>query len=451
MDYSKDLLAALKSRRSVASIEKLLSIVAQFCTQIFRFLQPYLRWCQSYWKRFKSSIDKTYYEKHIQGPLAEIRKFSNYLTREANVQRVKVELHTEDMAETGLGLSRKTLLQVGELLDVTKDYARRRNENETNRFENLRESEAQSLFEQFAAFIFAGRSGQQMLMSAPGETFDERRMGAFEPVNLGSQAQLVNEAVKETKSQATKETYAFEEVEPHSRMLNMVQNGYLNAEVPTTQRTPKCVYSPLQDWLSASGSRTVWLYGPANARMPSEISSTSAYVVSMMESMKVPLIAHRCRPQESETVALISMIYSLILQLVWLLPEKFSSDRRFHGSRFAVLDGSINSLESALILFEDLLAQAPRILVCVVDGIQMIEDGRENARGTGMFLDLFLEILKESKDVKLLKLLLTTDGFCHRLDHRLDPDEKVDAMRAAEGLPGGGNKSRVSLAILTAE
>lgn len=447
MDYSKDLLAALRSRRSVASVDKLLSIVAQFCTQIFRFLQPYLRWCQSSWKRFKSSIDKTYYDKHIQGPLTEIRKFSSYLTREANVQRVKVELHTEDMAQTGLGLSRKTLLQVGELLDVTKDYARRR--NELNRFDNLRGSELDSLLGQIAAYISMGRSGQDMLMSASAETTHEPQNGNIDRPDPGAQAE--NVPTTETRTPRTKETYAFADVEPHSRMLNMVQNGYLSRDVPTPQRTPKFVFSPLQDWLSASGSRTVWLYGPANARMPSEISLTSAYVVSMMESMKVPIIAHRCQPQESETAALISMTYSLILQLVWLLPDKFSSDRRFDGSRFTVFDGSINSLESALILLEDLLAQAPRILVCVLDGIQVIEDGKENSRGTGMFLDLFLEILKESKDAKLLKILLTTDGFCHRLDHRLDAGEKVDAMRVAEGFSGRGNKSRVSLANLTVQ
>ena len=450
MDYSKDLLAALRSRRSVASIDKLLSIVAQFCTQIFRFLQPYLRWCQSSWKRFKSSIDKTYYDKHIQGPLAEIRKFSGYLTREANVQRVKVELHTEDMAETGLGLSRKTLLQVGELLDVTKDYARRRNET-NNRFEDMKKSEVESLLGQIAAYFPVGRSGQHMLMSSPAETFDERRMIPFDSADVGSQAQGVSETTKENKFQGGKETYAFADVEAHSRALNMVQNGYLGGYVPTPQRTPRSVFSPLQDWLSAPESRTVWLYGPANPRMPSEISSTSAYVVSMMESMKMPIIAHRCQPQESESMALVSMVYSLILQLVWLLPDRFYSDKKFDGSRFAVLDGSMNSLESALILLEDLLGQAPRILVCVLDGIQLIEDGKGNERGTGMFLDLFLEILKESKDTKILKILLTTDGFCHLLDHGLDAGEKVDAMRAAEGFSGRGNKSRVALANLTVE
>ena len=426
-----------------------MSIVAQFCTQIFRFLNPYLRWCQSSWKRFKSSIDKTYYDKHIQGPLTDIRRFSGYLAREADVQMMKVGLRTEDLAQSGVGLSQMTLLKVGEILDVTKDYAKRR--NETNRFENLRESELHSLLGQLAAYLPVGRSGQHMLMSASEEASHGRQREYSNADDTGPRAQVVNDAVIDTRFPKMEETYAFADVEPHTRILNMVQNGYFGANVGTSQRTPRCVFTPLQAWLSASGSRTMWLYGPANARTPSEISSTSTHVVSMMESMKIPIIAHRCQPQESESVALVSMVYSLILQLVWLLPDRFSSDKNFDGSRFTVLDGSIKSLESALILLEDLLAQAPRILVCVLDGIQMIEDGRDNARGTGMFLDLFLEILKESKDTKILKLLLTTDGFCHRLDHAFDAGEKVDAMRAAEGFSGRGNKSRVSLANLTAE
>lgn len=369
--------------------------------------------------------------------MAEIRRFSSYLTREVDVQRAKVDLHTEY-------ISQKTLSQVGEILEVTKDLVKRR--NEMNRFDNLTASEIKSFFLQAGAYILVGRSGQHVLMSASAEKTHERHMGYIDPINLG--AQVMNDLVRDRRTQTSEETYAFADVEPRTRMLNMIQNGYLRKDFPTSQRTPKCVFSPLQDWMSASGSRTMWLYGPANARIPSEISSTSAYVVSMMESMKVPIIAHRCQPQESEPMALISLVYSLILQLVWLLPDTFSSDKSFGGSRFAVLDGSINSLKDALLLMEDLLAQAPRILVCVLDGIQIIENGKENACGTGMFLDLFLEILKETKDAKLLKILLKTDGFCHRLDHRLDAGENVDATRVADGLSGRGNKGRVSLANL---
>jgi len=65
MAYSKDMLAALRSRTSVASIDKLVRIVAQLCTKIFRCLLPYLRWGQSSWERVKGSVDKDYLEKNI--------------------------------------------------------------------------------------------------------------------------------------------------------------------------------------------------------------------------------------------------------------------------------------------------------------------------------------------------------------------------------------------------
>jgi len=185
--------------------------------------------------------------------------------------------------------------------------------------------------------------------------------------------------------------------------MDISQTGFSAEGVQAPQKTAKIIFEPLQEWLSASESRTLWVYGPANASIPSDLSSTSIYVVSMITSIQLPLIAHRCRAGESAAESLTSMVYSLVFQLVWLLPDRFATYKIFDSSRFAFLDMSIKTLDKALILMEDLLAEVPRLFVCVLDGVQMTEDGREDVRGTGMFLDLFLEILKESKVNKILR------------------------------------------------
>ena len=45
-----------------------------------------------------------------------------------------------------------------------------------------------------------------------------------------------------------------------------------------------------------------------------------------------------------------------------------------------------------------------------------------------MFLDLFLEILTQTQEARILKVLFTTDGFCHRLRKKLNPEEQLDFM-----------------------
>lgn len=50
------------------------------------------------------------------------------------------------------------------------------------------------------------------------------------------------------------------------------------------------------------------------------------------------LIPHRCQNSGSEIDALILIVYSVIIELIWLLPGKFSPDKDFGPDRFSVPD-----------------------------------------------------------------------------------------------------------------
>ena len=99
----------------------------------------------------------------------------------------------------------------------------------------------------------------------------------------------------------------------------LIRNGTIQSPYQTSSK----VYLALKEWLSASESRIMWIYGPSRTDKPSNISAASAFVVSMITHAKAPLIAHRCQNSGSAMEALISMVYSVIIQLVWLLPDKF--------------------------------------------------------------------------------------------------------------------------------
>ena len=61
-------------------------ITARFFTEVFKFLVPYVRWCQSRFERTKDSLNKNYYDEFVKGPLNDIAEQTRKLEREVNLQ-----------------------------------------------------------------------------------------------------------------------------------------------------------------------------------------------------------------------------------------------------------------------------------------------------------------------------------------------------------------------------
>ena len=225
----------------------------------------------------------------------------------------------------------------------------------------------------------------------------------------------------------------FKELEKRSRVLGVATTGFDGEDLKNPPQMPASVYLQLEQWLSASESRVLWIYGSPTTSKPSDLSSTSAFVVSTINHAKLPLIAHQCQSSESEMGALISLVYSVVIQLIWLLPEDFSTDIDLSPRRFSFLDRSTERLPHVLLLMEDLLTLASRLLVVIIDGIQLCENGLDELRGTGVYLNFFREILKNGEKDRVLKTLFTTDGVCENLWLKLVPQEQVDVRSKTGG------------------
>ena len=452
--YLKDQLEVFRVNCSVSSTNSLVVIAAQLYTRIFRFLLPYLRWNQSRWERVKGSLDKTYYDDNIKEPLQEILKFSKYVSREAGVQSSKVLVHNEALARKGLSVGETNLAISSEHLERTKNIEKMMmsNRETMNRFANLSISEenslGSSLFNYVARMLNTGEHGQAMLMANTERATYNQRTEATGTAEGHMETRPPPTDIEPCRATEQVHNYTFAELELASQSMGSFHMGFNNVSIPFPQQTANKVFGPLQEWLSAIESRILWVYGPSNTTVPSDISLTSAHVVSMINSVKLPLVAHRCRLEDSPTESLNTMVYSLILQLVWLVPEQFSTEKDFTSGRFAKLDKSMSSLPDALLLLEDLLTIAPRLLTCVLDGLQRCEDDKDDRHGTGMFLDFFIEILKQSKDARFLKVMLTTDGFSHRLWRLIDPYEQVDAMNETQTFAGQRKKGGVPMTNL---
>lgn len=251
------------------------------------------------------------------------------------------------------------------------------------------------------------------------------------------------------QSQPSRKTYTFAEIEELSQSIGAWANGFPTQALHIERETASKVFAPLKDWLSSTESRCLWVDGPANTSRPSDVSMTAAHMISIVSDARCPKIIHHLQQNEPPVDILIRMTYSLLVQLVSLLPETFSSDKDFHSERFTILDRSVYTLPDALELLEDLLNVGPRVFVCVIDGIQMAEDDKQNDDGTGIFLNFFLDILKRAEGEKILKVLLTTDGLSTRLRNRLEPWEQVDVMNEAARGSSQRGKGRMSLDSLS--
>lgn len=222
--------------------------------------------------------------------------------------------------------------------------------------------------------------------------------------------------------------YTSEQLKARSHTINAFHTGFPTKQLQAPQETSSKVFNALEEWLKSSESRTLWLYGPAFASMPSELSSAAAHVVFILKNSKIPSIAHRCQQETSKTDSLIIMVYSLMVQLVHLVPNTFTTEKDFSADRFARLNGSVASLPDAMFLMEDLLTITPKQLICVIDGFQLADDEKP---GTDPVLNFFVDILHQKAVGKVLKVLYTTDGVPSRLRGRLDPDDRVNVMHEA--------------------
>jgi hypothetical protein len=99
-------------------------------------------------------------------------------------------------------------------------------------------------------------------------------------------------------------------------------------------------------------------------------------------------------------------------------------------SRFQQLDGTVDTWEDALSLFRGLLALIPHGVLCVLDGLQWLDD-----RSTDKHLELLLQNLRGDK----LMVVVTTTGSSACLQQAVPISETfvvetVHPRGATEGL-----------------
>ena len=166
----------------------------------------------------------------------------------------------------------------------------------------------------------------------------------------------------------------------------------------------------LENWLRYPGSNLIWMEGVDSDSYKSDLSLDAMRLCTISMDAGIPCISFFSKSYYSFTsardtshgeAALISLTYSIIVQLANLLPVELEAADKL----ISLLDGSINSVPVALQLIEELLVHAPPALMWVLDGIQLMENDI-----TRPYLRQVVEIVRNRGNKWVSKACFTTNG-----------------------------------------
>ena len=193
----------------------------------------------------------------------------------------------------------------------------------------------------------------------------------------------------------------------------------------------KTTFHRIQTWARADASTILWVRGPDSMVYPSEVSSVAANIITILWKTQPQLLFHFSElppigadlQSTREEAGFVSLLYSLISQLVYSLPPNFQSPADFSHDRFAKLGDSVSSWDEALRLLGDLVSVSLPYAICVIDGLERLDYAKAQPRCAEL-LGTIRKIMKySSENGRVFKVLFTSAGNSGTLMRGLDTKE----------------------------
>lgn len=245
-------------------------------------------------------------------------------------------------------------------------------------------------------------------------------------------------------------------------------------EESQTRSLSNLMFHRLQSFILSERSESLWLYGQHDTRYPSGMSAAAACMISVLSQGEPQLIYHFCALETNEQGSseslcqeesgLISLVYSLITQLVFALKPRFESTLDLRHERFSKLDGTITTFIDALKLFEDLVLISLPYIICVIDGIEWLDYG-QGSWGCEEFLASIENVMmmtrkkrlmneEEEEDNKtdnnqIFKILFTTTGNSRTLMDLLDVEDIFQDNDGVQSLRNDFQQTGQDMMLLT--
>jgi hypothetical protein len=203
------------------------------------------------------------------------------------------------------------------------------------------------------------------------------------------------------------------------------------------------VVHAIKEWSTSITSQILWILGPLDRHYPSNLSSIAAALINAADEAAIPTLHLFLDWPSDERFPIFNLLYSLIRQIISLLPEQFVSPVDFSPEKFEKLNSQMESWEAGLAVLSGLLDLAPPLLLIIIDGIDHLDYLSVGSREVGNLLRLLQRHVWDDGDQepkKTLKILFTTAGNCATLNW-LD-ERSSTIIRMTESKPRQLGKSR---------
>lgn len=174
---------------------------------------------------------------------------------------------------------------------------------------------------------------------------------------------------------------------------------------------------------------------------------SAAKYASLARTHEIPVLSFFCTALPDDPDQLIALLYALIRQTVELLDDSTSALAGITEARFKLLDGTVETWDTALQLFSGLVGslRLPQLLF-VIDGTNLLEDDSDDALQERM-----RGLVRVLKDLAcpgavrdcIVRVLFTTAGRSTSLCEELESHQIVVCdVSSPAGLSGVARKSR---------
>ena len=237
------------------------------------------------------------------------------------------------------------------------------------------------------------------------------------------------------------------------RALIYGTDGLALAQENRSQLIDINIISRLALWIqdATQRSRKLWIDFPFEFQEDSPARTTALNIISLAARAKAPFLSYICRKprqveltdsQTPENAGLLSMIYSLILQLLRFRPP--DDEFKFDRIMLTRLNEKMSSWDVALRLLTDLLEHTTMVRYCIIHGLNELETTDGVIRCHEFLKVLFAHSLRQPENP--FSLLFTTSGQSRVLYDVIDHRDRISSEKSEREVNKRGmDLNRVSM------
>ncbi len=284
-------------------------------------------------------------------------------------------------------------------------------------------------------------------MSVNQRTLPDKRLRILENSRLVRNSDEKAEVIEEHNPSLPDPSITRDEVDLECRRLRPMiygADGIALAQNSHDRLVDVNIISHLALWIQEATrvSRKLWIDFPYEFQQDSPARVAALNIISIVAKANAPFLSYICKtPRQAELVdtqtrvnaGLVSMVYSLISQLLRFRPP--DDGFRFDQSMLSRLSGDISCWNVALGLLSALLEHTPITRYCIIHGLNELETG-EGAVKCEEFLRVLLS--HSNRHGSRFSIIFTTSGLSRALYGVMDQKDRASSSESTKAIERRG-------------